>query len=60
MWNPKIAKDLIPILYGKAKRENTTIELVIDKILRKALYSEPGTLFKGKECRVEHTLFEEA
>jgi hypothetical protein len=37
MYSPKIAEDLIPILYGIAKESHSPMTKIVDGILRDAL-----------------------
>jgi hypothetical protein len=37
MYSPKIAEDLIPKIYQKAKREKKPMTVIVDEILRKNL-----------------------
>ena len=52
-----IKDDLTGLLYAKAKRESKTIAQVVNEILTRALWDEPGVLFKGKYFKIEEDLF---
>ena len=41
MYSPKIAEDLIPVLYSLAKECKKPMTRVLDDILRKALVNHP-------------------
>lgn len=47
MYSPKIAEDLIPILYGLAKESQIPMTKVVDGILRDAL------IFQN--CKIQET-----
>jgi hypothetical protein len=58
-YSAKLSKEITPILYAKAKRENKKIDQLVNEILKIVLWDEPECLFKGKKYRLEAELFEE-
>jgi hypothetical protein len=53
----KLASDIAPILWAKAKREGKKVDVMANQLLRQALWNEPEVLFKGREYRVQPDLF---
>ena len=58
-YRARIAADIAPILWQRARREGKKVDVLINQLLRHALWNEPGVLFKGREYRVELDLFGE-
>ena len=59
MPSVRISEDMYYLLYNRAKSESRKLEQVLNELLHKILWNEPGLLFKGKHYRVEPDLFNE-
>ena len=55
----KVASDIVPVLWTRAKREGKKIDVLANQLLRHALWHEPEVLFKGRKYRIEPDLFGE-
>lgn len=55
----RIPSDIAPISWSRAKREGKKVDVLINQILRHALWDEPEVLFKGRNYRVEPDMFGE-
>ena len=54
-----ISSDLTPLLYQRAKRENKKVVVLVNQLLRNALWNEPEVIFKGKRYQIEPDIFGE-
>ncbi len=56
---PKIlvSDNIYRLLYERAQREGKKFDALVNELLNKVLWNEPGTLFKGKYYQVSPDLF---
>ena len=52
-----IRDDFYQLIVARAKRENKKPNILLDELLGKVLWNEPGLLFKGKKYQVSPDLF---
>lgn len=52
-----IRDDFYQLIIARAKREGKKPNVLLDELLGKVLWNEPGLLFKGKKYLVSNDLF---
>ena len=55
----RISEDMYRLLFDRARRESRKLEHLLNDLLHKVLWNEPGLLFKGKHYKVNEDLFGE-